>query len=250
MLGRRSMVPAKKHPLEIFRELGSAGLDGVAGKRRKRKASGRSPAAPARQKNARSNGASRSGRKDRAGSPGDFKITLTLNQVLVSFVVVTVLVLGGYFAGYYKGGGDDPDSRLLKENSSTARLKDPAAPARTEGRSDAVVRDAKEGGTRKGTGVAPKPAAWGVLTATYNLSQENVARRTKEFFVKRGFKKVLLAEYRKDKKYAIVIGSYDRENHPDLVRLLEVIQTIDDFPTGDRAPFKGAQILRLPGVKS
>jgi len=234
------MVPAKKHPLEIFRELGSSGLDGGAKMRRKRKSKAKGPSASARQRTALPAGKNLSSRKDGAKSPGDFKITLTLNQVLVSFVVATVLVLGGYFAGYYKGEGDDPDSSLLKENVSTARLRDPGMAARAEG----------QGASEKGTGVESETGAWGVLTATYNMSQENVARRTKEFLVKRGFKKVLLAEYKKSNKYAIVIGSYDRKNHPDLVRLLGVIREIDDFPTGDKAPFEGAQIWPLPRKKS
>jgi len=166
-------------------------------------------------------------------------VTLTLNQVLASLLFVTVLVLGGYFAGYYKGDPGTESNTLSSRVNSPALLQDPAG-ERRENRPVGQPTD------RQGEGTTT--ASWGVLLAVYNLDQKHICDETFRTLVKQGIdeKEISKVHYLKNKKYGLIIGSFDRQNSPALITLRDQWKAYKAFPYGDPAPFKSAKIARLP----
>ena len=254
------MGPSKKHPLEIFRSIAQDSAEKPVdlprpGVRGRRKSPGRS-----RERGSRVLRSSRerplpeedldgNGRR----SPGDFTVTLTLNQVLLSLLVAAVLVLGGYFAGYFRGASGAEGIRLEAEKGKTGgtfSLREPERSPSLAGRTPSREnRNARAPSALPARGVKRR---YGALIATYDESREDIVDRTIEILAERGFKKenIFKVLYKKDKKYAILIGSYDRMDHPDLKRLLERVRSIDDFPGGGKRPFRSAYIVKFPVTRN
>lgn len=234
------MSPSKKHPLEVFRGIGQSSENRallVRGRPPKRK---KQPAnRPPKKTTTTASWNNRSSRGDERRSPGDFKVSLTLNQVLASLLFVTVLVLGGYFAGYYKGDPGTEANTLSSRVNSPALLEDPAG-ERQETPSAGRPAVRSEGGSTK--------ASWGVLLAVYNFDQEHICDETLRTLVKQGIdkKEISKVRYPKNKKYGLIIGSFDRQNDPALSTLRDQWKAYNSFPYGDPAPFKSARIARLP----
>ena len=236
------MAPSKKHPLEVFRGIGQSSDSGppsrkIVPAKRKKQTPDRSPRKAERSPAWKN----RTSRGEERRSPGDFKVTLTLNQILASLLFVTVLVLGGYFAGYYKGDPGTGSESLSSEATSPALLQDPAGAGRRNEETSTGQSAAR-----------PKPASgsesWGVLLAVYNMDQKHICDETFRTLVKQGIneKEISKVRYPKNKKYGLIIGSFDRQNDPALIKLRKQWRAYKAFPYGDPAPFKSAKIARLP----
>lgn len=239
------MVPGKKHPLEVFRSLGSSSTRSkdswrrnstkrtpARKKEKKRPLPTHSPAVrpPARVEAAR-------GRMDHGqaeemdGSPGDFRVTLTLNQVLVSLLVVAALIFSGYFFGFYKGGASSSPSDLSVNQPDPKLIED-------------------RPGTVKTTPTPVRKERWGVMVATYDAGKDAIVNQTRKVLIERGFDKKVIFNvfYEANRKHAIIVGSFDRKDNPQLLQLVHKIRTINDFPGGDPAPFKSAWVVRHPAA--
>jgi len=224
------MSPSKKHPLEVFRGIGQGSesrTPAMRGRPAKRKK--QPPSRPPKKASTSASWKNRSARGDERRSPGDVKVTLTLNQALATLLFVTVLVLGGYFAGYYKG---DPGT---ESNTLSSRVNSPA-----------LLQDPGETGDRRGE--ESTQSSWGVLLAVYNLDQKHICDETLKTLVNQGIneKEISKVRYPKNKKYGLIIGSFDRQNDPALITLRDQWRAYKAFPYGDPAPFKSAKIARLP----
>ena len=259
--GRGAMGLSKKHPLEIFRSIGKDSAEkprslarrpargrkslpgkNLSGKSRTR---GGRTLRPSGEDARLDNGTEGNGRR----SPGDFTVTLTLNQVLLSFLVAAVLVLGGYFAGYFRAASGMEGTRLEAEMGR----KEGTLPLKEPGKVPYAAEKTHPGSSRAGERAAafsPRSAQrrYGALVATYDETREDIVDRTIKLIAERGFEKENISKvlYKKDKKYAILIGSYDRMDHPDLKRLLEKVRSIRDFPGSEKSPFRSAYIVKFP----
>ncbi len=233
---------------------------------------GESPFKKTDQKNRISPSASTAQTQKGGRGPGDLKISLNLNQVLVILLFAIVLVLSGYFSGYYKGRDiSGSETSLSNAEPGPFLLKDPTdqreigknRSTRSEGdRWNSTQEISRpERGTKKETQSEPFPTSdgdeivtpeavsgYGVLVASYNSNKESIVNQTCRILVERGFKGAGITKYfyEKDRKFAIIIGSFGRRDHPDLIRLRDRIRNIDDFPGGDPAPFTTARVKKHP----
>lgn len=243
-------MPRRKHPLEIFRESGKSDQSRTNGAKNhtgggnsKRRSgngilSGLKAGLSARREKKSENSRAGAGSRPVQGSrgPGEFKITLTMNHVLISLFVVVSLIITGYFGGFYKGSSSARDPGLAHQDNGPEFLGERPGPKEP-------ADQPKKG---SGTVISKLGGTYGVQVASYTEGGRSAAESARDELIRRGYKNVVNYHFRKSKTCAIMVGSYDRENHPDLLRLLERLRNVSDFPGGDKSPFKTAWVTRHP----
>ncbi len=255
--GEGYVMPRRKHPLEIFRESGKVLQDGGSASKKKKATGGSSPRkgggllaglrSGLASKQRKADQASRSKRSTaplpNGRGPGEFKITLTMNHVLLVLFVTVSLIIAGYFGGYYKGSGVKDDPGLSLERSRPELIGDSGKTVQQPDR----PRDESGGSRTGGSAVIEKlGGTYAVQVASYSEGGRSSAESARDELIRRGYKNVVNYHYRKSKTCAIMVGSYDREDHPDLLRLWDRLRSINDFPGGDKSPFKTAWVTRHP----
>jgi len=252
-LERDAMAGSKKHPLEIYKQLDK-------GARQPKSATPRSKTvetAPALRDAPPSSGSSGASREMpqvqrplprrsestvKASSPGDFSLTLTLNQMVILLFFVILVIFGGYLFGFYRGERKAARSVPL-EIASTLSHDERTGSSTSGDREDRGGADSASVAESATRGVR-----FGVLIASYNANTREIRDLTRRILIERGFRPqtIFTAFYESEEKYALIVGSFDRQDDPDLGELQMELRGIDDFPGSDPAPFRSAYIVKHP----
>lgn len=245
-------MPAKKHPLEIFRKHGATfgTLSGKEGPKRtaavqegKRAPSGKGGAGP--RTPARTGGGRGGDRKARfGGAPGEWRISLSLNLVLVLLLLTVGLSLFTYFLGYHKGLGEGKGIGVVAEGGPAAPLKE-AVSGRylsPEGNVSQPPLEKEVSSTTGGSAQTFYGVQVGVWSRKKRALAEEAARWLTGRYGKKGviFKVSPLAD---SDFVTIIAGSFTSGEDPELARLLEAIRGVNDYPSGGAAPFRSAKIV-------
>lgn len=253
------MVPAKKHPLEVFRKHGPFSSGSKSAKRSgstkksgeglltglkktfessskdsARKSSvGKSPAR--KSSNAKNGIVSSQKRTRRKSAPGDQRFTLSLNGVLFIAVVIVGLSITAYFFGYQKG---QKESLQNPENMALQQSRENNAPGGDIGEyrtQDTSNNPLTNNSTQDGS------LHYGVQVGTWDVSKSYIAKEANTWLRKNGYNSRLYP-FANGKKLIIIVGSFRSKQDQELNTLLERIRSIDNYPYGASSPFKDARI--------
>lgn len=234
-------MAGKKHPLEIYKK-----HQGFFDRQERKKSSSvKRRSAGGRKSQKSKNGVTRIAAanlelNERPSTPGDRRVSLSLNNVLIILIIVVTTFIGTYFLGYHKGqrneggAGDDglKDSKLLTDFSQNDDKVQPLS-------KEEVRLSAK----------SEYNLLYGIQVATYLKDYEDTARATNAWLQEQGFESRLFP-VENEGQYIIIVGSFSDKEDPELKRQLERIRSIDNFPNGDSTPFKTARIRQYKVIKN
>jgi hypothetical protein len=214
-------MASKKHPLEVFKQHGAMpSLKSREKKSRQRKGLPLFQRAESVKEKAKADEPAQRRQKAPRVAPGDRKISLTLNNLLIAALVVVAVSLATYFWGYSRGkhlGGEESVPKLQERQTQLFE---------------------KERVTKSGP--AGSSMMYGVQVCTWDASKESTAQEAQAWLQKKGFKSKLYFE--KTRGYVIFVGSFSDAEDPELKRLLGTLRSINDYPYGTSSPFKSAMI--------
>ncbi len=217
-------MASKRHPLEIFNEHKKFAVGSQKnGSRTDRQ--GKRPG-------------SKHGAKDRTKrggqgrgayvSFGDQRITLSLNGLLIMLLGVVAVSLGMYLLGYYK----------VIENQEPVSLKG-SLPVGTSAEPSSQPSDDN---MVRSDGTEDVIMQFGVQVGVWDAKRDEIAEEANEWLKKKGFESRIRALKNKE-SYCIIVGSFAESKDQELLKLLEDLRSVDDYPHGDPSPFEDAKIV-------
>lgn len=234
-------MSGKKHPLEIYKK-----HQGFFGRQERKKPSNtKRRSAKGRKSGSSKNGLTRIAANnlelsERPSTPGDRRVSLSLNNVLIILIIVVTTFIGTYFLGYHKG-------QRRVEGSGEDGLKESKLLMDFHQEEDRVQPLSKEE-----VRLPARPEynlLYGIQVVTYLKEYEETARDTDAWLQKQGFESRLFP-VENEGQFIIIVGSFSDKEDPELKRLLERIRSIDNFPYGDSTPFETARIRQYRVVKN
>ena len=240
-------MPSKKHPLEIFKKHGS--FSALPGKTATRAPSTDRNRTGRRKEKDPAQGAGRSvttgvgdPQQRRSGRafvpPGDRRISLSLNLVLVLLLFMVALSLFTYFLGYNKGLSERTtvNREAALKSEMGGRFLSPEGNVSQPTARDSVTKESPP----------LERTFYGVQVGVWAKKKRALAEEAARWLFKRYGKKGLdfkVSPLADTDYVTIIAGSFSSGEDPELERLLDSIQKVDDYPSGGPAPFRSAKIV-------
>lgn len=226
------MTP-KKHPLEIFKKHGAFTSYPSKGATRVSQSSGGSKGGGKVKKERVPLFGNGGGR---GGAPGEWRLSLSLNTVLICVLVMVGISLGMYFLGYYKvlEKGAEPQLMDIWPKGQDP-VTDQAPEAANPPQSFAEKEDNSVSSLRDQT-------VYGVQVGTWAEKRYTTAKEANTWLKKNGFDSKLYP-LENSSEFIIIVGSFFKKDDPELMALCQNLRSINNYPFGDASPFKDSRIM-------